>query len=169
MTKRIIQIVILLLLSLFVVVSPSWAAWLNDNAPDFTLPDLNAQSVSLSDMRGNVVYVNFWATWCPPCKKELPQLNKLAEKYADAKFIILAVNIDRKRSIVDKFLTKYLPFSNKMRILLDPKSKAVASYAARAMPTSFIIDKEGTIRYVHLGFREADPAKWASEIETLLK
>ncbi|MFQ5901925.1 MAG: peroxiredoxin family protein [Thermodesulfobacteriota bacterium] len=167
MVKRIIQIGILL--SLFVITSPSLAVWLNDKAPDFTLPGLNGQSVSLSDLRGNVVYVNFWATWCTPCKKELPELNRLAEKYVDSKLIVLAVNIDRKRSLVDKFLTKYMPFSKKMRILLDPKSKAVASYAARAMPTSFIIDKEGTIRYVHLGFREADPAKWVSEIETLLK
>ena len=148
----------------------SWAAWINDKAPDFTLQELNGKQVSLESFKGKVVFINFWANWCPPCKEEFPELNKLTKKYKDSDMLLLAINIDKNRSNVDEFLGKLQePLFNKMFVLLDPKSTVVSSYSARAMPTSFIVDKEGTIRYVHLGFGESDPGKWVTEIDTLLK
>lgn len=152
------------------ITSLSWGAWINDKAPDFSLQDLYGKQVAIGNLKGKVVFINFWANWCPPCKKEFPELNKLAKKYNDSDMVILAVNIDKKRNNVDEFLGKLPePLSKKMFVLLDPQSKVVSSYAVRAMPTSFIIDKEETIRYVHLGFSETDPDKWITEVDSLLK
>ncbi|MCC7202093.1 MAG: TlpA family protein disulfide reductase [Nitrospirae bacterium] len=155
---------------LFLVTQLSWGAWLNDRAPDFSLQDRYGKTISLGDMKGRVVFVNFWANWCPPCKKEFPELNKLSKKYKEADFVILAINLDKQRANVDDFLGKLPePLSDRMIILLDPRSRVVSSYGARAMPTSFIIDKQETIRYVHLGFNESDPGKWITEIDSLIK
>ncbi|MBI3609559.1 MAG: TlpA family protein disulfide reductase [Nitrospirae bacterium] len=159
-----------ILASFLLTASPSWAAWINDKAPDFTLQDLNGQPVSLPGLKGKVIFIDFWADWCPPCKKEFPELNKLAERYKESDMLILAVNLDKKRAHVDEFLERLpMPLSQRMTVLLDPQSTVVSSYGARAMPTSFIVDKEGVIRYIHLGFNEADPAKWVTEIEALLR
>ncbi|MBI3584865.1 MAG: TlpA family protein disulfide reductase [Nitrospinae bacterium] len=154
---------------LLFISSPLWAAWINDKSPYFTLQDIKGSAVSLGVLKGKVVYINFWASWCPPCKEEFPELNKLAEKYNDSDFIILAVNVDKVKSNMDDFLSKMPLPSKNMIILVDPKAAVVSSYNARAMPTSFIVDKEGVIRYMHLGFNENDPEKWVKEVESLLK
>jgi peroxiredoxin len=160
----------LVMLVFFVFAAPqARAAWVNDAAPGFTLRDLKGNQVSLDGFKGKVVFINFWASWCRPCKKEFPELNKLAERYKEAGFTVLAVNIDKKRKNADEFLSHYRPVSQSMVILLDPDSTVVSSYGARAMPSSFVVDRSGVIRYVHLGFREENPASWVSEIESLLK
>lgn len=165
---RIITIISILIILLFTI-PLSFAAWLNDKAPDFALQDINGNKIALAGLKGKVVYINFWASWCLPCKEEFPELNKLAEKYKDSDFIMLAVNIDKVKSNMDDFLSKMPLPSKNMIILLDSKAAVVSSYNARAMPTSFIIDKEGVIRYIHLGFNEKDPEKWVKEVESLLK
>ncbi len=155
---------------LLLITPLSWGEWINDKAPDFTLTDLHGRQVSLGSLKGKVVFINFWANWCPPCKKEFPELNKLAKRYNDSDMVILALNEDKKRDNVDEFLGKLPePLSNKMIVLLDPQSTVVSSYGARAMPTSFIIDKEETIRYTHFGFSETDPGKWVTEVDSLLQ
>jgi peroxiredoxin len=152
------------------IAPPAQAAWINDTAPDFTLHDMAGNSVSLPSLKGKVVLIDFWATWCQPCKKEFPALNRLADNHKDADFVILGINLDKKKENAAEFLERMgLSLSKNMIVLLDPQSSVVSSYAARAMPTSFIIDKTGLIRYVHLGFNEADPARWVAEIEPLLK
>jgi thiol-disulfide isomerase/thioredoxin len=152
------------------IAPPARAAWINDTAPDFTLQDMTGNSVSLPALKGKVVLIDFWATWCQPCKKEFPALNRLADNYKDADIVILAINLDKKKENAAEFLQRLgLTLSKNMVVLLDPQSAVVSSYAARAMPTSYIVDKAGMIRYVHLGFNEADPARWVAEIEPLLK
>ncbi len=159
----------LVIIFLIVITTTSWGASVNDKAPDFSLQDIKENKAALANLKGKVVYINFWASWCPPCKEEFPELNKLAEKYKDSDFIILAVNVDKVKSNMDDFLSK-MPLSSKnMVILVDSKAAVVSSYNARAMPTSFILDKEGVIRYMHLGFNEKDPEKWVKEIESILK
>ena len=165
---RIITILSILIISLLTI-PLSFAAWLNDKAPDFTLQDIEGNKVALSDLKGKVVYINFWASWCPPCKEEFPELNILAEKYRDSDFIILAVNVDKVKSNMDDFLLKMPLPSKNMIILVDPKASVVSSFNARAMPASFILDKEGVTKYMHLGFNEKDPEKWVKEIDSLLK
>jgi thiol-disulfide isomerase/thioredoxin len=164
------KITALSVLVFFALATPQlWAAWVNETAPDFTLPDMNGNQVSFDTLKGKVVFINFWASWCHPCKKEFPELNKLAEKYKGEQFVVLAVNIDKRRKNADEFLERFRPVSQNMVILFDPESSVVASYAARAMPSSFLIDKTGVIRYVHLGFWEKNTDSWVSETESLLK
>lgn len=156
-----------LILALFMI-TPALAGIVNSKAPEFTLNDLGGKPVSLSDFRGKVVFIDFWASWCPPCKKEFPELNSFIKGYAP-NAVVLAVNVDRKRSHVDDFLSRMSGLSGNFHVLLDPDSTIIPRYGARAMPTSFILDKEGVIRFAHYGYRDSDAKEWAAEIESLLK
>lgn len=161
---RFIFIVVFLLIA-----TNAWAVQVNNKAPGFTLPDLSGKAISLNSLKGKVVYINFWASWCGPCKKEFPQLEELAVKYSGDGLIILAINQDKKRSGMEEFLDKNPISSSNMMVLTDPAFSVISSYGPRAMPTSFILDKEGTVRYLHFGFSESDPPKWIKEIDSLIK
>jgi cytochrome c biogenesis protein CcmG/thiol:disulfide interchange protein DsbE len=124
-------------------------------APNFTFPDLNGLQVSLSDHRGKVVLVNIWATWCPPCKEEMPSMQKLYEKFKGENFEILAVSIDSTgRDAVAPFMrTMNLTFP----ALLDPKGDIGSLYGATGVPESFVIDKDGIVVKKIIG-----PIDWAT-------
>ncbi len=116
---------------------------LGQSAPDFTFPDLDGKEVSLSDFRGKVVFVNIWATWCPPCREEMPSMQKLYERFKGQDFEILAVSIDADgREAV-------APFMQQMNLtfpaLLDPDEKIRRLYAITGVPESFIIDRNGIL------------------------
>ena len=145
------------------------AASINNNAPAFSLNNLKGEEVALSQFEGKVVFVNFWATWCPPCKIEFPELNQLAEDFQGKDFHLLAVNIDDDRRKVEKYLKKMKMESPAMEILLDPESEVVESYNAEAMPSTFVMDQKGIIRYIHVGFAPEDPATWREELNSLLE
>ncbi len=160
---------IILAAAVLSVCTVAQAASINKPAPAFTLKDINGADVSLADSKGKeIVFVNFWATWCPPCNQEFPQLSDLADEYKAKGVRVLAINIDKKRDVVDKFLAKLKSKPDAMKILLDPGSTVVAAYDIEAMPSSFIIDKKGDIRFSHLGYTEKDPQKWRGEINGLL-
>lgn len=144
------------------------AAFINDSAPAFTLPTMNGKPVSLADYRGKVVFINFWASWCPPCKEEFPELNELANEYRDQGVAVLGINLDKSQNRIQKYLAKIKVHPTAMTILLDPKAEVVSKYVARSMPSSFIIDGRGVIRIVHFGYGEKDPGKWREEINRLL-
>lgn len=112
-------------------------------APDFTFPDLTGKKVSLTDFRGKVVFVNVWATWCPPCREEMPSMQKLYERFKNEEFKILAVSIDSNgREAVAPFMEKLnLTFP----ALLDPESKMWGLYGLTGVPESFIMDREGLV------------------------
>ena len=160
-------LIIILLVTL--AATESWAVQLNNKAPEFTLNDVSGRSVSLNSLKGKVVYINFWASWCGPCQKEFPQLESLAKKYADSGLTILAINQDKKRTSMQEFLGKFSVTPSNMIILTDPNSSVISQYGPRAMPTSYVIDKEGVVRYIHFGFGESDPSKWIKEIDALIK
>lgn len=141
----------------------------NKKAPEFTLSGLDGNAVSLADFKGRVVFLDFWASWCPPCKKEMPELTRLAERFSASDFAIVAVSVDRKKEHASGFLSTVPGASRRLIVLHDPQAKVVSQYMAQAMPTSFIIDKSGVIRFVHFGYREEDPSVWVREIESLLK
>ncbi|HEY4715723.1 MAG TPA: TlpA disulfide reductase family protein [bacterium] len=124
-----------------------------DTAPDFKLIDINGAEVNLSDFRGNIVFLNFWATWCPPCIEELPQIQALSEQMVKDNFIVLAVNIDQisgaqiKQFVQERGLT--------FRVLLDPKSSVGADkYGITGVPETFLIDKNGKIIDRFIGPRD---------------
>jgi peroxiredoxin len=124
-------------------------------APNFTFPDLNGEKVSLSDQRGKVVFVNIWATWCPPCRDEMPSMQKLYERFKGEDFEILAVSLDSDGS------EAVAPFMEKMNLtfpaLLDPKGKIRSLYRITGVPESFIIDKNGILVQRVIG-----PLDWAT-------
>ena len=116
-------------------------------APDFTLKTLEGKEVSLSDLRGKVVLVNFWATWCPPCRSEMPLFERVYKKYKDKGFEILAVSTDSSLDPVKKFVKDY---KISFMILYDDKN-VVGLYGVQGLPTSFLIDRDGKIIKVRLG------------------
>jgi peroxiredoxin len=123
--------------------------------PSFTLPDINGKEVSLSDQRGKVVLVNVWATWCPPCRREMPSMQRLYEKFKGKNFEILAVSIDSEgREAVE-------PFMRKMNLtfpaLLDPGETIRSLYGITGVPESFIIDQQGILVEKIIG-----PINWAT-------
>ena len=145
------------------------AATVNAPAPDFSLTNSQSKLRPLNDYKGKVIFINFWASWCAPCQVELPELNQLTIDEAGKNVAVIAINVDKEQFKAGTLLTKLGLQSPNMEILWDPESKAVAAYDVETMPTSFILDTRGIIRFVHSGFQNHDPEKWRKEIDGLLK
>ncbi len=124
-------------------------------APDFILKDMDDEPHALQDYRGKVVLINFWATWCPPCRKEMPSLERLYQKFSEQPFVVLAVNQWEDADHVFTYMGDLNVFPS-FPILFDPDSTVSADYGVRGLPTSFIIDPEGKIIYKAVGGREFD-------------
>jgi len=150
----------LALLCLFSL-APAFAA---GAAPDFSLPTDHGK-VSLSALKGQVVYVDFWASWCSPCRKSFPWMNEIYSRYKDRGFRIVAVNLDSDREDCDKFLKK-IPAD--FTIAFNPEGNVADAYGVMGMPSSYLIDREGRIHATHMGFRDGDKAGIESEIRALL-
>jgi len=132
-------------------------------ARDFSLHDLHGDEVSLSDYEGQVVLVNFWATWCGPCRAEVPDLEAAYRAHRDEGFVVLGVNIEEPPETVRPFVEE---FGVTYPVVLDSKGQLVEAYRARGLPTSFIVDPEGVIRVRHVGFLSA--AQLAQYLQSLL-
>ena len=117
-------------------------------APGFSLPSLDGEITTLDDYKGQVVLINLWATWCPPCKAEMPTLNAYYQANKDKGFVVLAVNDQEDAITVNNFIeTNGFDFP----VLLDTQSQVLDTYNVRALPTTFVIDRNGVIRHVHMG------------------
>jgi len=136
-------------------------------APDVYLDTLDGEgSGSLYEHLGKVVYLDFWASWCGPCRQSLPMLNKLYEKKKDQGFEVVAINLDEDREAGMEFLES---FPVDYTVLYDPASETPELYGVMGMPTSVLIDREGVVRHVHKGFKPSDMKKIKKEIDALLK
>lgn len=112
-------------------------------APDFTLTDMQGQQVSLSQFRGKIVILNFWATWCPPCVEEMPSMEQLYREFKDKDLVVLAVNVESSgQEAVSEFLAKK---SYSFKILLDPDAEIQNTYGVFRLPESFLIDRNGVV------------------------
>jgi peroxiredoxin len=118
-------------------------------APGFRLPGLRGDTVSLASYPGKVVLIDFWAQWCEPCKKELPELERLSKEFAGKDVVVLSVNIDKSRDNAER-LAKQLGIT--FPVGLDPAGSVASTYDLPKMPTSFVVDKKGVVRFVHEGF-----------------
>lgn len=129
---------------------------------EFTLTDINNQTHSLSDYKGKVVLVNFWASWCPPCIYEMPKLQKLKTHFADRPFEVLTINVGEKKYKVRKF-SKIINLD--LPVLLDTTSNIFKNWGLKTLPTSFLIDSDGQVRYQVRG----DPGWENKETIALIK
>ena len=134
-------------------------------APNTQLQQLDGTQRLLSEYRGQVVLLNFWATWCPPCVKEIPSLGRLQALFADRGLVVVGADVGESRAEVEQFLQRV---PARYPILLDPAGSAVAPWQLRAFPTTFLIDREGHIRYGYFGALEWDAAPMIALIESLL-
>jgi thiol-disulfide isomerase/thioredoxin len=137
-------------------------------AKNFTFKDLDGKTRTLSDYRGKVVLVNFWATWCPPCRREMPSLERLNQKLQGEPFIILAVDQWESYDLVFAF-TGQLDPQPTFPILFDSKSQASKQWDVKGLPASFIVDKKGRVVYRAMGGREFDHPEIEQLIRNLLK
>jgi len=132
-------------------------------APDFKLKDLKSgEYISLQDYRGKIVILDFWATWCAPCKESLPELERLATE--NQLLSVLAINIDDKKDNALQFLKKY---DLQLTALFDENKEVVGMYEIPAMPSAIIIDQEGYIRHLHLGYNKNHLENIQKEIEEM--
>lgn len=117
----------------------------------------------LSDFKGQVVYVDFWASWCKPCRKSFPWMNNLHKRFGKKKFKIIAVNVDKDKALVEQFLKAY---PANFMVAYDPEGELAGKFKLKGMPSSFIFDRNGSLKTSHMGFRKKDIEKLESIIET---
>ena len=139
---------------------------LQDSAPDFTLKSLEGGNLRLEEYRGQVVLINFWASWCGPCRQEMPLLDRLHHRYEDTGFAVLGVNVEGEaapaQDIVDKTNVTF-------PILIDDGQKVSELYNLQAMPSTVVIDRDGVVRYIHLGYKPGDEAKYVEVVKKLIR
>jgi peroxiredoxin len=135
-------------------------------APDFTLRTMDGPNLRLQEQRGRVVLVNFWATWCGPCRQEMPHLNRLYEKYRSSGFVLLGVNIDEDSRVATEVAAK---LALKFPVLLDTDKKVSRLYDMSAMPATVLIDRDGRVRFLHRGYRDGVEKTYEQQIRDLLK
>jgi cytochrome c biogenesis protein CcmG/thiol:disulfide interchange protein DsbE len=134
--------------------------------PEISLPDMNGKAFSLAAHRGKVVVVDFWASWCAPCKEEMPVLESLYKRFKDKGLVVVGVSVDNEAANAKKFLTGV---KVSFPIVHDAGHVVADKFKPPRMPTSYIIDKAGKIRFVHAGFRKEDAKKIEEEVTKLLK
>jgi len=135
-------------------------------APDFTLPARDGGQLRLSELKGQVVMINFWATWCGPCRQEMPLLQQIQAKYEPLGFTLLGINVEPDSAEAQAWLTK-VPVS--FPILFDRQNQVAASFGVEGMPSSVFIDRAGNVRYVHRGYKPGDEARYADMVRSLVK
>ena len=136
------------------------------DAPDFVLKSKENGNMRLSEQRGNIVLVNFWASWCGPCREELPEMEALYQEYQDLGFEIFAINVDDEESKADVLLDD---IEVSFPVLYDTAGEVSKLYDVNAMPTTVIIDRDGKQRLLHLGYRAGDEDKYEKAIKLLIR
>ncbi len=134
-------------------------------APDFNLDGQHKQ-IKLSDYRGQIIYLDFWASWCQPCRKSFTWMNKMQALYGDEGFKVIAVNLDESRKKANQFLQQ-IPAN--FAVAFDPRGNTAESYQVKAMPSSYIIDKRGNVIHANLGFHGKDEEKLEAKIRNLIR
>ena len=135
-------------------------------APAFTLPSRSGDMVSLEQLKGQVVMLNFWASWCGPCRQEMPLLDQMHKRYSSLGFTLLGVNVEADTKDAERWLAD-TPVS--FPILFDKESKVSALYDVSAMPSTVFIDRKGNVRYLHRGYKPGDESEYLDQIRALLK
>ena len=135
-------------------------------APDFSLQSRDGGTVSLSEFRGQVVMINFWATWCGPCREEMPHLEALYQRYSALGFRLLGVNVEEDSENAEAWLEE-MPVS--FSILFDPENRVSELYDVIAMPSTVLVDRQGNIRFSHDGYQPGYENDYQTQIRALIR
>jgi peroxiredoxin len=145
---------------------PAVAAAPNGPAPPFSLPSTVGSQVSLAQYKGQVVMINFWASWCGPCRQEMPLLEDIYKKYNKLGFTMIGVNVEPDSKAADDWL-KQTPVS--FPVLYDRKSEVSQKYDVSGMPSTVIIDRKGNLRYLHHGYKPGDEGEYLNTIRQMIR
>jgi peroxiredoxin len=135
-------------------------------APPFTLTSRAGPEISLASLNGQVVMINFWASWCGPCRQEFPALDEIYRKYRPMGFEMIGINVESERSDAERFLGAT---NVSFPILFDPDNKVSGSYGVSAMPTTFLVDRQGRLRWQHRAYKPGDEAAYIEQVRALLR
>jgi cytochrome c biogenesis protein CcmG, thiol:disulfide interchange protein DsbE len=125
----------------------------------------SASSIGLEELRGRVVYLDFWASWCAPCLQSFPWMQTMQDTYRDQGLRVVAVNLDQYRADAERFLAKFHP---NFDVRFDPQGEVASRFKIQGMPTSVIIDRHGVLRYTHTGFRPIDGGAYEEQLRSVL-
>ena len=162
---KVIRSLIVALVVTGVVLMPAWSET-SGPAPNFTLTDRDGNTVSLEDLRGQVVMINFWASWCGPCREEMPRRVQIHQRYQPRGVTLLGVNVEENSSDAVSWL-KDRPVS--YPILLDPDNGVSKLYDVVAMPSTVIVDRQGNVRFLHHGYQAGYEDQYQDQIRQLVR
>lgn len=163
---RFTQWALALVFSLFSTVLLAKSQPLSGPAPDFTLPDANGKAIKLSDLKGQVVMINFWASWCGPCREEMPLLENLHKKYSKLGFTVYGVNVDFKPKDAQPLLQET---GVTFPVGYDSKNKISELYKIDSMPSTVMVDRKGNLRYLHRGYKPGYEKDYEKQIRELVR
>jgi thiol-disulfide isomerase/thioredoxin len=154
----------LLISAIAAIPMATFASDIGKPAPTFELPGLE-RSIRLSDYQGKFVYIDFWASWCGPCRQSFPWMNELQTKFGNQGFQIIGINVDSAKSDAMEFLAQ-----NKANFLIafDPKGATPSAYAIKGMPSSVLVGPDGKIVFRHVGFNKVDTPELENKIKSAL-
>jgi peroxiredoxin len=145
----------------------AWGVGLGQVAPDFTLPGLTGENLRLEEYRGKVVLINFWASWCGPCRQEMPILDRIHKRYEPAGFTVLGVNVEGEQE------KKAIRIANELNVsfplLFDTGQQVSEDYDLKAMPYTVLVDRDGQVRFIHHGYKPGDENKYIDRLKSLLR
>jgi peroxiredoxin len=142
------------------------AVELEDTVPDFTLKSMSGENLRLEEYRGKVVLINFWASWCGPCRQEMPILQKIHDRYEPLGFTVLGVNVDEKQEKARKIVER---LDVDFPLLLDTDQLVSEAYDVNAMPYSVLVGRDGKINYIHRGYKPGDENQYVNRLKKLLR
>ena len=165
---KITKTVLLLTLALAGLTGAAGALAVTSKGPaaNFTLKSDSGENIRLSEYRGQVVLINFWASWCGPCRQEMPHLDSIQQKYQDMGFTVFGVNVEQDRAMADKVL-RDIPVT--FPILYDSDNEVSQIYDVDAMPATVLVDRNGEIRYMHRGYKPGYELEYEKQIKTLIR
>ncbi len=158
--------IILLTVVCVLASTTGWAASISGAAPNFTLKNLDGKNIKLSELSGDVVLINFWASWCGPCLQEMPLLNAIHKKYEPLGFTVLGVNVEENSANAKAFLAER---GVDFPILLDSKNQVSKLYDVVAMPTTVVVDRDGNMRFLHQGYKAGDENEYRKMVKKLVR
>jgi cytochrome c biogenesis protein CcmG/thiol:disulfide interchange protein DsbE len=153
------------MLALVLVAGVAGATGVGEPAPPFSLTTVHGETIALTSLRGQVVYVDFWASWCGPCRRSFPWMNEMQQRYGDRGLTIIGVNVDRRRADAEQFLKTNVA---RFAVVYDDRGATPQAYSVKGMPSSYLIDARGTVVDVEQGFHDDRKGAIEDQIRSLL-